>query len=120
MYTAPKLRLATFEESFCCEETSSDCDKQKQKPDCNGTVLDALSDVFHGSLLAKLPTHSLIIFSMVSIRAKELVDTAPRELDLWYPILARPRQHYVFARLSEDDISIRRLLSLLNFWIVML
>jgi hypothetical protein len=104
MCTAPKLRLATFEKSFCCEETSSDCDKQEQKPDYNGTVFDALSDVFHGSLLAKLPTHSLIIFSMVSMRAKELVDTAPKVLDLWYPILFSPRQHYVCARVSEDDI----------------
>jgi hypothetical protein len=55
---------------------------QVQKAD-NSTILDALSDVFHGSLLAKLPAPSLILLSMVSTRAKQLVDTAPRELGLW-------------------------------------
>ena len=55
---------------------------QVQKVD-NSTILEAITDVFHGSLLAKLPARSLILLSMVSTRAKELVDTAPKELGLW-------------------------------------
>jgi hypothetical protein len=56
--------------------------KHIPKPD-NGTILDALGDVFHGSLLSKIPAHSLIILTMVSKKLKELVDTAPKELGLW-------------------------------------
>jgi hypothetical protein len=47
-------------------------------------IIDALSDVFHESLLIKIPPRSLIIMSMVSKKLKELVDTAPKELGLWW------------------------------------
>jgi hypothetical protein len=46
------------------------------------SIIDALSDAFNGSLLEKIPAHSLIIMSMVSKKLKELVDTAPKELDV--------------------------------------
>ena len=61
-------------------------EKQMQHPvtKSNNGVIDALSDVFHGSLLDKIPARSLIIMSMVSKKLKELVDTAPKELDLWW------------------------------------
>ena len=59
---------------------------QMQQPvaKSNNGIIDALSDVFHGSLLEKIPARSLIIMSMVSKKLKELVDTAPKELDLWW------------------------------------
>jgi hypothetical protein len=53
-------------------------------------IKDALSDVFHGSLLEKIPARSLIIMSMVSKKLKELVDTASKKLDLWWVKNASP------------------------------
>ena len=63
--------------------------QQPETKPSNG-IIDALSDVFHGSLLEKIPARSLIIMSMVSKKLKELVDTAPKELDLWWVKTSSP------------------------------
>jgi hypothetical protein len=77
---------------------------QVQKVD-NSTILEAITDVFHGSLLAKLPARSLILLSMVSTRVKQFVDTTPRDLTCGNKIVVAIVVFYV-DRLTLDEIKI--------------
>ena len=49
------------------------------------SLLDALSDVFHESLLVMLAPKSLVMLSMVSRKGRELVDDCPKNIStsLW-------------------------------------
>ena len=55
-----------------------------QEPEST-SLLDALCDVFHESLLVLLTPKSLILLSMVSRKGRELVDDCPKNIStsLW-------------------------------------